>query len=502
MAASGKVRHRSLSTKDNPDPNLERWAEASSSYEDAFPRYDESGALYVATISEITQIVAQWYVRKNNKYYDVDVPGEVLSRDDMERVIIQRLKVAFPGNENLNPDVVRQLLQKVIRDQYVSPRDSIPIWSGVRKSFPGNPNKLVFSPHMTATINTWKVPAYRELGETYADWGPVEPFLEFMLPRPEEREMVINWLAWCLQNESDKPLWALFLYSLTKGSGKSTFSKICTHLFGEENSSVENNVSKLVSRFNAPVLEKKFVTCEELNIPAGSPAANAVKTYITETTTMTEHKGHDVHMVEQACAFLFTSNHTPLWLEQGDRRFYVVEVDHEGHRFGSKAEEFAALSGEVHAYLEEPRNVAMLYNALRRNPVPRDFNAKSLDVQHTSTKIMRTIQSASWDVNLELFDAELSRLRLVALPASLMANVAEVCDKSSNNVIKHWLLRLGWTREKVKWGNKAYARVIFLRPGYQIKGGTLYGPGGWQRKLATSDAFVEYSRDDWQQHTT
>jgi hypothetical protein len=144
----------------------------------------------------------------------------------------------------------------------------------------------------------------------------------------------------------------------------------------------------------------------------------------------------------------------------------------------------------------------MLYNALRRNPVPRDFNAKSLDVQHTSTKIMRTIQSASWDVNLELFDAELSRLRLVALPASLMANVAEVCDKSSNNVIKHWLLRLGWTREKVKWGNKAYARVIFLRPGYQIKGGTLYGPGGWQRKLATSDAFVEYSRDDWQQHTT
>ena len=491
---------RSLHSAGAPDVGLQNWAEALTPYEDAFPQHDETGAKFVATIEEIIQTIAQWYVRKNNKYYDVDVPGEVLSRDDVERVITQRLRVAFPGNENLAPDVVRQLLQKVIRDVFVSPRESIPIWSGIRKSFPGNPNKLVFSPHMTATINTWKVPAYRSLGERSADWGPVEAFLEFMLPREDERDMMINWLAWCLQNESDKPLWALFLYSMTKGSGKSTFSKLCSLLFGEENSSVENNVSKLVSRFNAPVLEKKFVTCEELNIPAGSPEANAVKTYITETRTMTEHKGHDVHMVEQACAFLFTSNHPPLWLEQGDRRFYVVEVDHEGHRFGDRAEEFAALSAEVYEYIEDPRNVAMLYNALMQHRVPREFNAKSMDVKNASTKIMRTIQGASWDINMELLEAELARLGLVALPASLLAIVAETCGKPSNNAVKHWLLRLGWTREKVKWGSREYARVIFLRPGYQIQAGVLYGPGGWQKPIGSKDALSEYKRDDLDQN--
>ena len=491
---------RSLHSMGAPDSGLQSWAEALAPFEDAFPQHDETGVKFVATIEEIVQTIAQWYVRKNNRYYDVDVPGEVLSRDDVERVITHRLRVAFPGNDDLVPDVVRQLLQKVIRDVFVSPRESIPIWSGIRKSFPGNPNKLVFSAHMTATINTWKIPAYRTLGEQAADWGPVEAFLEFMFPREEERDMVINWLAWCLQNEGDKPLWALFLYSMTKGSGKSTFSRICSVLFGEENSSVENNVSKLVSRFNSPVLEKKFVTCEELNIPPGSPAANAVKTYITETRTMTEHKGHDVHMVDQACAFLFTSNHTPLWLEQGDRRFYVVEVDHEGHRFGALADEFAALSAEVYAHIEDPRNVAMLYNALMRHRVPREFNAKSMDVKNASTKIMRTIQGASWDINMEMFDAELARLGLVALPASLMAIVAEACGNPSNNAVKHWLLRLGWTREKVKWGSREYARVIFLRPGYRIQSGILYGPDGWQKQIGSTDAFSEYKRDNLDQH--
>ena len=278
----------SLNRQRAPEPGLSRWAEELGPYEEPFPKYDAHGRVVVASLAEILQTVAQWYVRKNNKYYDVDVPGEVLSRDDVERVIIQRLNVSFPGNK-IPQDVVRQILQKLIRDIFVSPRESIPIWSGIRKSIPGNPNKLIFSPHMTATINTWRVPSYRQLGEDSADWGPFEAFLETMFPREEERDMLVNWLAWCLQNEGEKPGWAPFLYSSTKGSGKSTLASICAKLFGVENSSTENNVSKLVSRFNAPVLENKFVICEELQIPPGSDKANAVKTFITERHTMTEH---------------------------------------------------------------------------------------------------------------------------------------------------------------------------------------------------------------------
>ena len=483
----------SLNRQRAPEPGLSRWAEELSPYEEPFPKHDAHGRVVVASLAEILQTVAQWYVRKNNKYYDVDVPGEVLSRDDVERVIIQRLKVSFPGNK-IPQDVVRQILQKLIRDIFVSPRESIPIWSGIRKSIPGNPNKLIFSPHMTATINTWRVPSYRQLGEDSADWGPFEAFLETMFPREEERDMLVNWLAWCLQNEGEKPGWAPFLYSSTKGSGKSTLASICAKLFGVENSSTENNVSKLVSRFNAPVLENKFVICEELQIPPGSDKANAVKTFITERHTMTEHKGHDVQLVEQVCAFMFTTNHIPLWLERGDRRFYVVEIDHDGHRFGPRGDAFAALVAETLEYLEDPRNLAMLYNALMRYRLPKDFSALSLDVQGSSTHVMKTIQSASWDLNVELFEDELNRMELVAIPASALTSLPEALGNPKANVIKHWLLNLNWSRHKVKWGGADYARVIFLRPGYQISGGTLYGPEGWSHTPGGSSAFAEYRR--------
>ena len=483
----------SLNRQRAPEPGLSRWAEELGPYEEPFPKYDAHGRVVVASLAEILQTVAQWYVRKNNKYYDVDVPGEVLSRDDVERVIIQRLNVSFPGNK-IPQDVVRQILQKLIRDIFVSPRESIPIWSGIRKSIPGNPNKLIFSPHMTATINTWRVPSYRQLGEDSADWGPFEAFLETMFPREEERDMLVNWLAWCLQNEGEKPGWAPFLYSSTKGSGKSTLASICAKLFGVENSSTENNVSKLVSRFNAPVLENKFVICEELQIPPGSDKANAVKTFITERHTMTEHKGHDVQLVEQVCAFMFTTNHIPLWLERGDRRFYVVEIDHDGHRFGPRGDAFAALVAETLEYLEDPRNLAMLYNALMRYRLPKDFSALSLDVQGSSTHVMKTIQSASWDLNVELFEDELNRMEPVAIPASALTSLSEALGNPKANVIKHWLLNLNWSRHKVKWGGADYARVIFLRPGYQISGGTLYGPEGWSHTPGGSSAFAEYRR--------
>jgi integrase len=72
--------------------------------------------------------------------------------------------------------------------------------------------------------------------------------------------MLLNWLAWCLQNEGDKPGWAPFLYSSTKGSGKSTFAKIAGLLFGTQNTATENNINKLVSRFNAPILEQLLDT--------------------------------------------------------------------------------------------------------------------------------------------------------------------------------------------------------------------------------------------------
>jgi hypothetical protein len=87
-----------------------------------------------------------------------------------------------------------------------------------------------------------------------------------MFLRQAEREMILNWLAWNLQNEDDKPTWAPFLYSRTKGSGKSAFCHLVSVLFGQENSVTQNNVDQLTSRFNMTALHSKLVISEELQL--------------------------------------------------------------------------------------------------------------------------------------------------------------------------------------------------------------------------------------------
>ena len=471
-------------TKDDPTSSQLSWYENVAQHTEKFAYLAEDGKPVEAPLSFILETVAQWYVRKDGKYYDVEEPGPMFSRDDIERIIIQRLKVEFPGND-LSDDVVRQLLQVLIKDIFVNPTTSIPIWSGSRQSMPGNSNRLVFE-RMAATINTWRKPDYRSLGVSEADWGPVQEYLEWTFPREAEREMLVNWLAWCLQNEGDKPGWAPFLYSRTKGSGKSTFAHVAKLLFGPKNTGTENNVNKLVSRFNAPVLEKKLVICEELQIPPGSDKANAIKTFITEKNALTENKFQSVHEVEQVCAFIFITNNKPIWLEGDDRRFYVIEVDHDGHRSGPRGDDYAKLVKGMLEYLEDPRNVARLYSALMQRDLPDNFNAKSLNVREHATEVMQSIRNASSDLNETTVAEWLDREKIVAIGLSTLKEEGRTLGIPKLNAIKYILANLGWEALDAKWGGADYRRKIWTRKGYFLEGGKLKGPDGWERDTKKS----------------
>ena len=250
-----------------------------------------------------------------------------------------------------------------------------------------------------ATVNTWIEPAYRALQVPDADLGVVGEFFDWVFPRPAERLMVLDWLTWNIQHEDDKPKWAVFLYSRTKGSGKSTFGEIAASLFGTANSVTQNNVDALTRQFNMTVLQSKLVICEELKLRQDSSQSNTLKTYITEDTAIGELKNREAERVSQYCAFVLTTNHLPLWIEAEDRRYYVVEVDHDGHAMGARSTEFGELVGRVRAFLADPVKVAKLYNALMRRPVADTFSAKTLNIARTSTAVMRQIRSdheAGW----------------------------------------------------------------------------------------------------------
>jgi len=471
----------------DPDPplHLERWNENLAEHAEQFAPVPKEGEATFTSLENILRTVAQWYVRKDGKYYDVEEPGPVFSRDDVERIIVQRLKGAFAGVA-LSEDTVRQLLQVLIRDVFVDPTRSIPIWSGLRQSLPGNPNRLSFN-RMAATINTWREPPYRRLGTIKADWGPFEDFMRVTFTREAERQMLTDWLAWCLQNEDDKPGWAPFLFSAEKGSGKSTFAKVAGLLFGEQNTATENNINKLVSRFNAPVLEKKLVICEELYLPPGSDKANAVKTFITEKDAVVEHKFQSVQQVQQVCCFVFITNHKPVWLEQGDRRFYVVHVDHDGHRFGPNGSAYANQVSALFDDLSEPKHVAALYKAFMAHKVADDFNPHSLEVVEKSTAVMREIQESSFDITRKAVEEYLEEYNIIAVNMSGLAHIVEQKLATKTSVLKHVLADLGWVSKDAKWGGKDYRRVLWLKPGHSLKAGTISGPDTWELNTNLED---------------
>ena len=65
---------------------------------------------------------------------------------------------------------------------------------------------------------------------------------------------------------------------------------------------------------------------------------------------------------------------------------------------GSNADQYAAQVAQLLAYLNNPANLAKLYNSLLAHSVSDTFDPKSLDVVGASTDVMKEICQASGDI--------------------------------------------------------------------------------------------------------
>ena len=443
----------------------------------------------IATRNQLAKAVSSWFVRRDGKFYDIDNLNVALSKPDVQRVCLYRICDEYPEIP-LTSEVLKAVFTLAIEKTHADQDRSIAVWNGRRQCLPTNPQRII---HVRgeAVINTWNRPAYRERSITEADYGIAGEFFEQIFPRQAEREMILNWLAWNLQNEGDKPTWAPFLYSDTKGSGKSTFCHVASALFGLENSVTQNNVDQLTSRFNMTALQSKLVISEELQLRQDSTQSNTLKTYITEKTTLSEFKGREAERVEQRCCFVFTTNHLPLWIEAEDRRYYVVEVDHEGHAAGTQAAEFATLVARLMVELDTPESVALLYNALLARQLPENFSAKTLNVSQDATAVMQRIHDSSRQVTLDQLEEHLNEMGVNAIPESNLVEFVNNTLRGNANSLRHMMAGLGWTKSKVKWDGVDYTRAIWVRPGFTVDRGKLHSPDG------TSEAISQHlGRDE------
>jgi hypothetical protein len=440
-----------------------------------FQKLDSQSKPIKYTVQDIARIVSTWYVKKDTKYFDINRLGISLSQADVKQSITHRVKEAFPAN-NLDQRTMKDLLRTVFDPQTeYDPLSTIPVWSGRTVSLPGNTQRRVFVDGLVE-VNTWQRPKYRVASPKREDTslGAFGDFLSFTLPKAQEREMLLNWMAWNLANEAQKGKWAIFLYSKKHGTGKSTLTDVCKVLFGEANTARSNGVSKLVAKFNKEILEKKLVVVEEVEVKKGSYQANAIKSLITEDSTTVEAKGQPSETIHHHCCFLMTSNHLPLWLEGADRRFYILNLDHQGYNNGGKDyHEFKGLVSDVYAQIGSPSKIRGLYQAL----VSRDvtgFDAMSLDVNAHATDIMKQLTDLSPDVVKELVQDFLDNNKIKFVPQRDALKIIGHFAHREANAQTHIFSELEWKKQRFSWGGKGQSWAWY-HPEYEPKNGKIKG---------------------------
>jgi hypothetical protein len=432
-------------------------------------------------LTVLARAMASWFVRLHNSFFDVDDLGHKRSRVDIEQTTMIRFREEFPEIPLTSP-LMAAVFKRTIHTRHTTVDETILPWNGRMVCLPGDCRRIVIE-RGVATINAWKQPSYRRLGVAEASMGVAGEFLDWFFTRKPEQEMFLNWLAWSLQHEGDKPNWAPFFYSAKMGTGKSALGRLLIRLFGEANAISQNNVDKLTGRFNMTLLRSKFIICEEVNLRAGGGDANTLKTYITEKFTAGEAKGRETERVEQRVCMVLTSNHMPFWIEPEDRRYYIVNVDHDGYARGPRADEFAALVGRLEAWFEDSSNIARLYNVLMARAIPADFSAKTLNVETQGTEIMRQVfgngRATILDQLKELLDAKKQN----AIPEAEVVEVVTGTLKANINTTKHLMSDLGWSKCAVKWGGVDYSRQLWVRPEYNVERGKLFGPDSFEEAL-------------------
>jgi len=439
-----------------------------------FQKLDAQGKPIMYTARDIAMIVSSWYVKKDRKYYDINRLGVPLSQADVQQSITHRAKEAFPANK-LDQPTLKDLFRTVFVPQAeYDPRTAIPVWSGRTVSRPGNTQRRSFVEGLVE-VNTWQTPAYRTAKSVGSSGlGSFEAFLAFILPKTEERKMLLNWMAWNLRNEDQKGKWSIFLYSEKHGTGKSTLADVCKALFGEANTARSNGVSKLVARFNKEVLEKKLVIVEEVEVKKGSFQANAIKSLITEDSTTVEAKGQPSETINHHCCFLMTSNHLPLWLEGADRRFYILNLDHQGYNNGgAEYDKFKGLVSDLYGQIGKPGELKGLYQALKSRDLT-SFDALSLDVNVHATDVMKELAVLSPDVVKELVADFLEINDIKFVPQDDARKIITHYSHREANAQTHTFSELGWKKEKFAWGGQKQ-RQAWHHPDYKPEHGKIRG---------------------------
>lgn len=272
--------------------------------------------------------------------------------------------------------------------------------------------------------------------------GDVTPFMthiEKLLPHESDREILLSYLAACIQYAGHKFQWCVVLQGLM-GNGKTALTEPLVHALGEQYC-FQLNPKDAGNVFNAWVERKLLVVLEEIRVAGKTDMVESLKPLITNRRVAVQGKGLEQTTGDNFANFVMFSNHKDAVLKTIDDRRYCVfytaqqDVDHL-KRDGMDDAYFS----ELYAYLRGP-GAAAVVDYLCNRPVTINVMGRAPETTSTKAAHYESLGAAE-QIVLEAIDLEHPGFRgdmVSSLHAGneLAANGKRISPRAVGNMLRN-----------------------------------------------------------------
>lgn len=155
---------------------------------------------------------------------------------------------------------------------------------------------------------------------------PFWDFLEYLIPRKEERDVIVSWMATVYAQPGTRVAFGLLLLSKLQGVGKSTLLNMMAELIGRRHVSFPGD-AMIQGDFNGWLVNKRLVVVHEIYAGQSWKTYNRLKTLITDEFVEANNKHVANYTLPNWTHFAAASNSMEaLRMESDDRRWYVPEI--------------------------------------------------------------------------------------------------------------------------------------------------------------------------------
>ena len=149
--------------------------------------------------------------------------------------------------------------------------------------------------------------------------------MDYLIPDQRERELALNWLAWCVQKPSEKQMFALLIVD-DGGTGKGWIGYMLRVLFGDRNVVMIESDDPVKDMFNGWTLNRQLAFIHELVPDRSVDLASRLKGVITEPHIWVNEKFIARFRAENRTNLFGCSNRRDaLKIARRDRRWLVVQ---------------------------------------------------------------------------------------------------------------------------------------------------------------------------------